>query len=355
MAKYILLDTSRQEEFSASHQGRACAPNAPPTDRGKHIGRLAKPFLANCLTLWSGAPGFVGLNGVLFSVAIMCSPTERFVGTDRLLGEAVVMRSNRQRQTPRHGVLQGKRVLVTRARAQAGDLVRQLQALGALPIVVPTIDIVPPADAYAALDAALRDLSTFDWVVFTSVNGVLHVWERLAALGFTAHVFASVRVAAIGPATAEALRSRQIHVALVPERYVAEALLDALPHPAGQRFLLPRAAGSRDTLRTGLEAAGAEVIEVHAYQTIQEEPSSEAFAALDTGVDVLTFTSSSTVRNFWSQMGPERTRRLAAQARVVAIGPITAATARALGLQVDAVASDYTIAGLIDALIDLCQ
>jgi uroporphyrinogen-III synthase len=265
------------------------------------------------------------------------------------------MLSNRHGETPRTRVLQGKRVLVTRARAQAGDLVQQLQALGALPVVVPTIDIVPPADAYAALDAALRQLSTFDWVVFTSVNGVLHVWERLTALGLTAHTFASVHVAAIGPATAEALRSHHIHVALVPERYVAEALLDAIPHPAGQRFLLPRAAGSRDILRTGLAAAGAEVVEVHAYQTIQEEPSAAVFAALDTGVDVLTFTSSSTVRYFWSQMGPERIRRLAAQARVVAIGPITAATARELGLHVDAVASEYTIAGLIEALIDVCQ
>jgi uroporphyrinogen-III synthase len=265
------------------------------------------------------------------------------------------MLSNRHSEAPRAGVLQGKRVLVTRARAQAGDLVQQLQALGALPIVVPTIDIVPPADGYAALDAALCELSTFHWVIFTSVNGVLHVWERLTALGLTARALASVHVEAIGPATAAALTRRQIHVALMPARYVAEALLDAIPPPAGQRFLLPRAAGARDTLHTGLAAAGAEVVEVHAYQTIQEEPSSAAFAALDTGVDVLTFTSSSTVRHFWSQMGPERAQRLAAQARVVAIGPITAATASALGLHVDAVASEYTIAGLIDALIDLCQ
>jgi uroporphyrinogen-III synthase len=265
------------------------------------------------------------------------------------------MLSNRHGQAPGAGVLQGKRVLVTRARAQAEDFVQQLQALGAVPVVFPTIDIVPPADAYAGLDAALRELSTFHWVVFTSVNGVLHVWERLTTLGLPASAFASVQVAAIGPATAEALRCRQIPVALVPERYVAEALLEAIPHPAGQRFLLPRAAGSRDTLRTGLAAAGAEVVEVHAYQTIPDEPSSAAFAALDTGVDVLTFTSSSTVHHFCAQMGPERARRLAAQARVVAIGPITAATARAFGLHVDAVASEYTIAGLIDALINLCQ
>jgi uroporphyrinogen-III synthase len=264
------------------------------------------------------------------------------------------MVSNVRREVRRHRTLQGQRVLVTRARAQAHDLVQQLQELGAVPIVVPTIDIVPPVDAYAALDAALSDLSTFDWVVFTSVNGVLHVWQRLLGLGLAAPAFAAVKVAAIGPATAEALRARHVDVALVPERYVAEALLEVIPHPTGQRVLLPRAAGSRHILRTGLEAAGAAVVEVHAYRTIVVEPAPEALAALDAGVDILTFTSSSTVHNFCTQMGPERLRRLAAQARVVVIGPITAATAQALGLRVDAVASDYTIAGLIDALIAAC-
>jgi uroporphyrinogen-III synthase len=151
------------------------------------------------------------------------------------------------------------------------------------------------------------------------------------------------------------LRAHQVEVAVVPERYVAEALLEAIPHPAGQRVLLPRAAGSRPILRTGLEAAGAQVVEVHAYQTLVAELPSEALTAVEAGVDVLTFTSSSTVHNFCAQMGPERLRRLTAQARVVAIGPITAATAQALGLHVDAVASEYTIAGLIDALMAACQ
>jgi uroporphyrinogen-III synthase len=268
------------------------------------------------------------------------------------------MVSNVPREVGDVRVLQGKRVLVTRARAQASDLVHRLQALGASPIVVPTIDIVPPADAYAALDAALGALATFDWVVFTSVNGVHHVWQRLPGLGLTARAFAALHVAAIGPATAEVLRAHQVEVAVVPERYVAEALLEAIPHPAGQRVLLPRAAGSRPILpilRTGLEAAGAQVVEVHAYQTLVAALPSEALTALEAGVDILTFTSSSTVHNFCAQMGPERLRRLATQARVVAIGPITAATAQALGLHVDAVASEYTIAGLIDALLAACQ
>src|SRR5262245_25289558 len=147
--------------------------------------------------------------------------------------------------------LRGKRILVTRARAQAQELVTRLQELGAIPIVFSMIHIVPSADNYVALDAALRQLATFDWVVFTSVNGVVHVWERLAVVGLEAGAFASVRLAAIGPATASALTARGLQVAVVPERSVAEALLEVLPQPEGQRFLLPLADLARDTLRVG--------------------------------------------------------------------------------------------------------
>jgi uroporphyrinogen-III synthase len=251
--------------------------------------------------------------------------------------------------------LRGKRVLVTRPRAQAGELVRRLRALGAVPIAFPTICIAPPTDHYVALDAALRQLATFDWVVFTSVNGVMHVWRRITALGLDARTFAPVRLAAIGPATAEALVERGLRVAVVPDRYVAEALLAAIPRPAGQRFLLPRAAGARDTLQTGLLAAGAEVVEVYAYRTVPAELSPRALVILDSGVDVLTFTSSSTVRHFVAQVGAERAQALAMRALVVAIGPITAATAHELGLRVDVVAPEHTMAGLVEALIAACQ
>lgn len=246
--------------------------------------------------------------------------------------------------------LYGKRVLVTRARAQAHDLVARLEALGAIPIVFSVIHIVPPTDNYAALDTALRQLDTFDWVVFTSANGVVHVWERLTALSMDGTALASVQAAAIGPATSAALSARGVHPAVVPERSVAEALLDAMPHPAGQRFLLPCADLARDTLRVGLQAAGAEVVAVPAYSTVHMAPSPEALAAVHAGVDILTFTSSSTVRNFIEQVGLATAQALAAQARVVTIGPITAATARACGLRVDVVATEYTLAGLCEAL-----
>jgi uroporphyrinogen-III synthase len=246
--------------------------------------------------------------------------------------------------------LEGKRVLITRAREQASDLEHRLQALGAIPLVFPTIQIVPPTDQYAALDNALQQLSSFDWAVFTSVNGVMHVWQRLDALGLASEAFAPLRLAAIGPATAEALTAHGLDVEVMPERYVAESLLEAIPNPAGQRFLLARADIARDTLRTGLQAVGAEVVEVPAYHTVRVEPSSEALAVLDAGVEFLTFTASSTVHHFIDQVGIERAQALAAQARVAAIGPITAATIRERGLRVDVVATDYTIAGLVEAM-----
>lgn len=248
--------------------------------------------------------------------------------------------------------LQGKRILVTRAQAQAHDLEARLQALGAVPLAFPTIRITAPKDSYAALDRALRELASFDWAVFTSVNGVDHVWRRLAALGLNGGVFAGLQLAAIGPATAAGLAARGLQSIVVPKRFVAEALLEVIPDPAGKRFLLPRAALARDTLRTGLQRAGARVVEVPAYDTILPEPSSETLAQLDAGIDVLTFTASSTVRNFVAQLGHGRARSLAGRAQVAAIGPITAETARSLGLRVDVVASEYTIDGLVTALVD---
>ncbi len=250
--------------------------------------------------------------------------------------------------------LQDKRVLVTRAQAQAHGLEARLQALGAVPLPFPTIRITPPRDGYAVLDAVLRELATFDWVVFTSVNGVDHVWQRLAVIGLDSHIFTRLQLAAIGPATAAELAARDLQSVVVPERFVAEALLEVIPEPSGKRFLLPRAALARDTLRTGLQHAGAQVVEVPAYDTILPEPSSEILTELEAGVDVLTFTASSTVRNFVTQLGQARARSLANQAQVAVIGPVTAETARGLGLRVDVVASEYTIDGLVAALANAC-
>ncbi|MGE3540274.1 MAG: uroporphyrinogen-III synthase [Candidatus Tectimicrobiota bacterium] len=253
-------------------------------------------------------------------------------------------------ETRSRSPLHGKRVLVTRARPQASTLVACLQERGAIPVVFPVIHIVPPTDNYAALDAALRQLASFDWAVFTSVNGVEHVWQRLRLLGLSPQALASVRLAAIGPATAEALQVRGLQPEVVPSQYVAEALLSAIPQPAGQRFLLARADLARDTLRLGLQEAGAEAVEVAAYSTVLAALSAETLQALEAGIDIITFTSSSTVRNFVEQVGLARAQALVAQAQVVTIGPITAATATELGIRVDVMAAEYTIAGLLTAL-----
>lgn len=244
--------------------------------------------------------------------------------------------------------LQGLRVVVTRPRLQAEAMCRRLAACGAVPIPFPTIRIAPMPDP-APLDDAVRGLDTFDGIIFTSVNGVAFFEDRRRTLGVD--VPPGLRVAAIGPATAAALEEAGLTPDVVPEEFVAERIVDALGDVAGKRYFLPRAELARKALAEHLVEGGADVVEVAAYRTLPEPPSSEALAALDAGVDVLTFTSSSTVRNFVTLLGT-RAHTLARQALVACIGPITARTARTLGLPVGLTASTYTTEGLIDALIE---
>jgi len=247
--------------------------------------------------------------------------------------------------------LAGLRVVVTRPEDQAQELCGRLRALGAEPILFPTIAIAPP-EAGGPLDQAIVRLIDYDWIIFTSVNGVDHFWTRLVEANRSsgadgqANLSFPGKVAAIGPATAEALRQRGAPVHLIPAEYRAEAILHEIGDVAGQRILLPRADIARPELADGLRAAGAQVDDVSAYRTVQGEPSAAAFDALQAGVDVVIFTSSSTVRNFVSL-----TRGLAYGDPLIAcIGPVTAATARELGLQVDMVAKEYTVDGLLETL-----
>jgi uroporphyrinogen-III synthase len=251
--------------------------------------------------------------------------------------------------------MSGKRILVTRPRAQAGEFVKHLTMLGGIPIEFPTIQIVPPSDNYSSLDASLRQIETFDWVVFTSINGVIHTLSRLEVLGLDISTLGRRRLASIGPGTARALIDRELEPEVVPERHIAEGLLEEIPSQAGHSFLLPRAEVVRDALRVGLQRAGANVTEVTAYRTLPVEPASETLAELDNGVDIITFTSNSTIENFISVLGFEQAYKLASQATVAAIGPVTAATARDLGLHVDIVPDRYTIDGLLRSLVKACQ
>jgi uroporphyrinogen III methyltransferase/synthase len=245
----------------------------------------------------------------------------------------------------------GRRVVVTRARAQASRLSAQLRALGADPVEFPTIAINPP-EAWAPLDAAIERLAAYDWVIFTSVNGVRFFWQRLARAGKDARAFANARLGAIGPATAGALQEHGLEADLVPPKYVAEAILEEIGAVDGQRVLLPRADIARPALADGLEEAGARVDEIAAYRTGLggADKVDELRRRLAEGeIDVVTFTSSSTARNFVKALEPMPD--LPESLTIACIGPITADTARDLGLPVTIVAEEYTIDGLVDSLI----
>lgn len=259
--------------------------------------------------------------------------------------------------------LAGKRIVITRPRAQAGDLSEKLAALNAQPILFPTIEIAPMKD-FTALDSAIGQLAAYHWVIFTSVNGVEAFWDRLIASG--AGQLLELKTAAIGPATAQALERRGIHPAFLPNEYVGEAVAAGLEIVAGQRVLLPRADIAREALAVELARRGAVVDDVAAYRTLPAAPDPTGLTELRRGVDAVTFTSSSTVRNFVALLsGGERYVDTAAirrmgrdgvpmpslgRAAIACIGPITAQTAREAGLPVDVVAAEYTTGGLVAAL-----
>jgi uroporphyrinogen III methyltransferase/synthase len=238
----------------------------------------------------------------------------------------------------------GKQVVVTRAREQASGLRARLERLGAEVVELPAIEIDPIA-------VTVPDLDAFAWLVLTSANGVATLFDRgLVASGRDARALAGVRVAAIGPGTAAALADRGIRADLVPERFVAEALLDAFPPPSGSgaRVLLARAEQARDALPKGLEKKGYAVDVLATYRTVAATPDPDAVARVSRGdVDAITFTSSSTVTNLCDLLGtvPDP------QPLVASIGPVTSKTALERGLRVDVEAEEHTIDGLVDALV----
>ncbi len=249
--------------------------------------------------------------------------------------------------------LLGRRILVTRAAEQAADFADRLERLGAEAILAPVIDLVPPA-SFAPLDRALAEIGRYDWVVFSSVHGVEVFFLRLIETGGDVRQLWRAELAAIGPATAAAIARRGIRVAVVPPEFRAESLAESLrPRVDGKRVLFPRAEGARDVLPNALRDAGAEVSDVGTYRAVSvgrlPRRAEELLAAGK--IDAVTFTSSSTVRHFRDLLAGDPVRVLGA-ARVACIGPITAETARGLGLRVDVEAREYTTDGLARALID---
>jgi len=249
--------------------------------------------------------------------------------------------------------LAGKRILITRAREQASTFAAVLEAAGAEVVEFPTITIVPP-DSFAPLDAAIRQLRKYQWIIFTSSNGVRFFWERLQQAGRDVRELHGITICAIGPATAAALSALGIQADLVPAEFKAEALVEAIGVDGirGTRVLLPRAAEAREVLPKELARRGAEVDVVPAYRTVRSAPEAEPVRAMlrDGNIHAVTFTSSSTVKHFLELVGGEA-RHLLRGVVVASIGPITADTAARHGIASDVVPEKYTIPALADALI----
>jgi uroporphyrinogen III methyltransferase / synthase len=253
----------------------------------------------------------------------------------------------------------GTRILVTRARSQAFELSQLLLAYGGEPVECPTIEFVPPAN-WEDADQALRNLDTYQWLILTSVNGVQHFMRRLWHHARDARSLHGIRICCIGPRTAEELEKFGVKADVVPSQFQAEGILDVMKAAgvAGQRVLIARAAQAREILPEELRRLGAEVQVVPVYQTVVPQAAVKAIAdrLRSQEIEVITFASSSTVRNFVELFGGiEELKKNLQHTIVGCIGPITAQTARELGLQVDVVAGQNTIPALVEALVEYRQ
>ena len=254
--------------------------------------------------------------------------------------------------------LAGKRILITRARAQAGSLAERLEALGGAVIECPTIEIRPPGD-FAKFDAALGRIESYHWLILTSVNSIEPLLSRLKQVGKSVGELGRLKIAAIGSETAKRLEAAGLAVDVVPTRYQAEGILDALGAASvrGKNILLPRAAKARDVLPETLREWGATVDVVEAYRTAAPKIDvGEIKGRLQRGeIDFITFTSSSTVTNFVQLFEGTKLSLIAGKAQIACIGPITATTVEELGGAVALVAAEFTIDGLVCALVNYVE
>ena len=256
--------------------------------------------------------------------------------------------------------LAGYRVLVSRAKKQAGALSSLLRDLGCQVIEIPFIEIRRPK-SFQPLDTALKSVADYEWLILTSVNGAEAMFERMEEKKIGATSLDHLKIAAIGPATRSAIEKRGLRVAVTPKEYVAESVVAALAKRVkGKRVLLVRAKVARDVIPRELRNAGARVDVVEAYETIAPEASARRLRAVlssKSKADAITFTSSSTVKNFVGLIGLRRARAalkkdaLGRGVHSASIGPVTSATLREFGLPVDVEAKQYTMQGLVDAIV----
>jgi len=323
---------------------------------GRLVAHGRPPQTPCALVEWATLPRQRVVEGTLADIAARATEAGLAPPALFIVGEVVKLRPKLSwfEKAP----LFGRRIVVTRARHQASDLTVMLEGMGAEVIEFPTIRIAPPRRDKRLREAA-QLAGQYDWIVFTSANAVDRFIEVVLEETGDIRGLGAALLAAIGPATREAVERYHLAVSLTPERYVAEEVVKAMKKTGdlrGQRILLPRAEEAREALPEGLTAAGAKVDVVAAYRTVAETPENakEVVAELLAGkIDAVTFTSSSTVTNFIKAVRRPRIAKIAEKTRFASIGPITSETLRQNGLAPSVEAKDYTIEGLVAAVLKL--
>jgi len=249
----------------------------------------------------------------------------------------------------------GKRILITRALGQSGDFATRLKKVGAEVIEFPTIEIVPPL-RWGEVDRAIDRLKSYDWIIFTSANGVDFFWQRIMEQGKNLRLPSSLKVCAIGPATANRLKKKRASVHYIPKEFIAESILEGFEKMTikGKRILLARAKKARDILPKGLRKMGAEVDVVAVYRTIRPKGGSRRLKKLlaEGKIDVIAFTSSSTVNHFAKLLKKEELKKPLRRVAVACIGPVTGRTAKEWGMKVKIQPRQFTIPGLTRAIAE---
>jgi uroporphyrinogen III methyltransferase/synthase len=325
----------------------------------KNIGKIVEELTKNgkppetpaALIRWGTTPRQEILTGTLANISVLAKECKFAPPAILVVGKVVELRDtlNWFEQKP----LFGRGIVITRPEKQADDLAQLLINEGANPVHFPTIKIVPPPD-WRDLDAAIKNMETYDWLIFTSANGVAFFFERLFAKNKDIRDLKGVKICCIGPATAQQVESKGIRVDLVPEKFISEGILKSFSgiNLRGKKILIARAAKARDVLPAGLKKSGARVDVVTAYETVNSGKKKNELETLfkENQVDVITFTSSSTVNNFVKIMG--RNFSLPKSVKVACIGPVTEATAKKAGFSVAINQEEYTMEGLVQSLID---
>ena len=330
----------------------------------KNLPRIVERLIENgrpprtpaALIRWGTTPEQVTVTGTLADIVPLAEAAG--LGPPAILVVGSVVELREQLSWFERRPLFRKQIVVTRTREQASDLVLLLENLGANCLEFPTIRLAPPS-SWEELDQAINSLASFDWILFTSPNGVAAFFNRLATLGFDLRDLKGLQIGAIGPATAGALKEWKLRADLVPEKFQAEYILEALAPlgMAGKKVLIPRAEQAREILPEGLREMGARVVVAAVYQTLPDDSAKiPLLEKLKAGaVDCLTFTSSSTVLNFLGLFDRQEILPRLTNVTIACIGPITAQTARDNGLTVDIIPESFTIPALVDAIRDYYQ